>query len=113
MEEVERQWRGWPPNRWKIEAWHEIRARLVGKVSTPWSPSGGVHDFMHAKVVVADGEVLTGSYNLSHGGEENAENLLHIEGGPWSERFGAFVDRVVQRYRDVGSSAGTGERAPR
>ena len=99
MIEVEQQWRAWPPNHWKIEAWHVIRPRLTGKVSTPWSPSGGVHDFMHAKVVVADGEVLTGSYNLSHGGEENAENLLHIEGGPWSERFDAFVDRVVERYR--------------
>jgi len=99
MEEVERQWRAWPPNAWKVEAWHAIRPRLVGKASTPWSPAGGVHDFMHAKIVVADGDVLTGSYNLSHGGEDNAENLLHIEGGPWSERFDAFVDRVVERYR--------------
>jgi len=53
---------------------------------------------MHAKVVVADGEVVTGSYNLSHGGEENAENVLHIRSGALAERFGTFVERVAARY---------------
>ena len=66
------------------------------------APTGGVHDFMHAKVVVADGEVLTGSYNLSHGGEENAENVLHIRSGALAERFGAFVERVAARYAASG-----------
>ena len=98
MAEVVRQWEGWPPNHWKIAAWDAIGPRLAGKVSTPWSAAGGVHDFMHAKVVVADGEVLTGSYNLSHGGEENAENVLHIRSGALAERFGAFVERVAARY---------------
>ena len=53
---------------------------------------------MHAKVVVADGEVVTGSYNLSRGGEENAENVLHIRSGALAERFGAFAERVAARY---------------
>jgi phosphatidylserine/phosphatidylglycerophosphate/cardiolipin synthase-like enzyme len=104
MEEVEQQWGRWPPNHWKIEAWHAIRGRLVGKTSTPWSAAGGVHDFMHAKVVVADGDVLTGSYNLSRGGEQNAENLLDIQSGPLAERFGAFVERIVERYATSGAS---------
>ncbi len=98
MREVVGQWRAWPPNHWKIAAWEAISPRLSGKTSTPWSAQGGVHDFMHAKVTVADGEVLTGSYNLSHGGEENAENLLHIRSGALAERFGSFVERVAERY---------------
>lgn len=98
MREVVGQWKGWPPNHWKIAAWEAIRPRLSGKVSTPWSAAGGVHDFMHAKVVVADGDVLTGSYNLSHGGEDNAENVLHIRSGALAQRFGAFVERVAARY---------------
>jgi len=98
MHQVVRQWEAWPPNHWKITAWEAIRARLVGKVSTPWSPNEGAHDFMHAKVVVADGEVLTGSYNLSRGGEDNAENLVHIRGGAIAERFRSFVERVANRY---------------
>ena len=81
MREVVGQWETWPPNHWKIGAWDAIRPRLSGKVSTPWSAVGGVHDYMHAKVVVADGDVLTGSYNLSRGGEDNAENVLHIRSG--------------------------------
>jgi len=102
MREVVGQWEAWPPNHWKIAAWEAIRPRLSGKSSTPWSAQGGVHDFMHAKVTVADGEVLTGSYNLSHGGEENAENLLHIRSGALAERFGAFVERVAERYGTSG-----------
>lgn len=98
MREVVGQWKDWPPNHWKIAAWEAIRPRLSGKVSTPWSAAGGVHDFMHAKVVVADGDVLTGSYNLSHGGEDNAENVLHIRSGALAQRFGGFVERVAARY---------------
>jgi phosphatidylserine/phosphatidylglycerophosphate/cardiolipin synthase-like enzyme len=98
MREVVGQWKGWPPNHWKIAAWDAIRPRLSGKVSTPWSAAGGVHDYMHAKVVVADGDVLTGSYNLSHGGEDNAENVLEIRSGALAQRFSAFVERVAARY---------------
>lgn len=103
MREVVGQWKGWPPNHWKIAAWEAIRPRLSGKVSTPWRAAGSVHDYMHAKVVVADGDVLTGSYNLSHGGEDNAENVLHIRSGALAQRFGTFVERVAARY-----SAATG-----
>jgi hypothetical protein len=47
---------------------------------------------------VADGDIVTGSYNLSHGGEENAENVLHIRSGALAERFGALAERVAARY---------------
>ena len=46
-------------------------------VSTPYAP-GTVHDYMHAKVTVADDVVFVGSFNLSRSGEENAENVLEI-----------------------------------
>src|SRR5688572_697533 len=44
-----------------------------GKQSTPYAP-GSLHDFMHAKVCVADDFVFVGSFNLSRSGETNAEN---------------------------------------
>ncbi len=44
------------------------RAPFTGKHSTPYGP-GTVHDFMHAKVTVADDIVFVGSFNLSHSGE--------------------------------------------
>jgi phosphatidylserine/phosphatidylglycerophosphate/cardiolipin synthase-like enzyme len=112
MRQVVGQWKGWPPNHWKIAAWEAIRPRLSGKVSTPWSASGGVHDYMHAKVVVADGDVLTGSYNLSRGGEDNAENVLHIHSGALAQRFGAFVERVAARYAAPSEAARGNTEAP-
>ncbi len=98
MEEVQSQWKGVPANHWKIEAWSVIAPRLSGKRSTPYR-EGSVHDYMHAKILVVGDEVLTGSYNCSRGGEENAENLLHVGGDSVAERFAAFADEVAARYR--------------
>lgn len=98
MEEVQRQWAGVPHNRWKIEAWKVIAPFLSGKVSTPYAPDA-VHDYMHAKVVVVDDEVLTGSYNLSKHGEINAENVLHVVSEYHAVRFAGFADLVAARYR--------------
>jgi phosphatidylserine/phosphatidylglycerophosphate/cardiolipin synthase-like enzyme len=53
---------------------------------------------MHAKLVVADDLVFTGSYNLSHSGEENAENVLEIRDAELAERLAGFVDEVRSRY---------------
>ena len=93
-----------PWNRWKIEAWQVIAARLSGKVSTPYAP-GSVHDYMHAKFVVADDEVLVGSYNLSRGGEENAENVLHVVSEEIAVTFAGFADKLADRYAGGASSA--------
>jgi phosphatidylserine/phosphatidylglycerophosphate/cardiolipin synthase-like enzyme len=97
MEEVVGQWKNVPANRWKIDAWEVVRPRLAGKRSTPYGPNA-VHDYMHAKVVVADGQVLTGSYNCSHGGEDNAENVLWINDPSAADAFARFVDGIVARY---------------
>ena len=99
MDEVGRQWSTNPAAAWKLKAWSAVDSavRFGRKRSTPWS-QGGVHDFMHAKFVVADGTVLAGSYNLSHSGEENAENVLEIEDELLADRFAAFADEITSRY---------------
>jgi phosphatidylserine/phosphatidylglycerophosphate/cardiolipin synthase-like enzyme len=57
-----------------------------------------VHDFMHAKITVADDHVFTGSYNLSHSGEMNAENVLEIREPELAERLAVWIDQVRARY---------------
>jgi phosphatidylserine/phosphatidylglycerophosphate/cardiolipin synthase-like enzyme len=99
MEEVERQWAQLPQSAWKLKAWQTVREgiRWGAKRSTPYQP-GSVHDFMHAKCVVADDALFAGSYNLSHSGEENAENVLEIEHPATADRFAAYVHDVASRY---------------
>lgn len=97
MEDVQRQWEIVPHNRWKIEAWKTIAPYLAGKVSTRYHPDA-VHDYMHAKAVVVDDEVLAGSYNLSKHGEGNAENVLHIVSEHHADGFADFADRLRERY---------------
>jgi len=76
------------------------RAPFSGKVTTPYAP-GSVHDYMHAKVTVADDTVFVGSFNLSHSGELNAENVLELQDPTLAERLAAFVDEVRGRYPPV------------
>jgi phosphatidylserine/phosphatidylglycerophosphate/cardiolipin synthase-like enzyme len=76
------------------------RAPFSGKVTTPYAP-GSVHDYMHAKVTVADDTVFVGSFNLSHSGEENAENVLEFEDARLADRLAGFVDEVRNRYPPV------------
>jgi phosphatidylserine/phosphatidylglycerophosphate/cardiolipin synthase-like enzyme len=98
-----------------LEQWHENgnadwkgpllrtvlgRAPFSGKRSTPYAP-GSVHDYMHAKVTVADDTVFVGSFNLSHSGELNAENVLEIADAEIAERLAAFIDQVRSRYAPV------------
>ena len=73
------------------------RAPFSGKRSTPYAP-GSVHDYMHAKVTVADDVVFVGSFNLSHSGELNAENVLEIADASLAERLASFIDEVRSKY---------------
>ena len=84
---------------WKGPMYQRVVAsgKLAAKPSTPYSP-GSLHDYMHAKVVVCDDWVLTGSYNCSHSGELNAENLLEIHDQALADRCAAFCEQVHSRY---------------
>jgi phosphatidylserine/phosphatidylglycerophosphate/cardiolipin synthase-like enzyme len=56
---------------------------------------------MHAKVTVADDRLFVGSFNLSHSGELNAENVLELEDAQLADHLAAFVDEVRARYPAV------------
>jgi phosphatidylserine/phosphatidylglycerophosphate/cardiolipin synthase-like enzyme len=93
------QWASNGTSAWKIPLLAKALSLLPfsGKPSTPWGP-GTVHDFMHAKVTVADDTVFVGSFNLSRSGEMNAENVLEIHDPEFAERMASFVDAVRARY---------------
>jgi phosphatidylserine/phosphatidylglycerophosphate/cardiolipin synthase-like enzyme len=106
MAEVLGQWRVDPHAGWKGPAFLAVSTTLpfASKVTTPYTPTS-VHDFMHAKITVVDNTVLTGSYNLSHAGEDNAENLLVLDSAPLADRFVEFVDAVFARYAQTRAAA--------
>ena len=106
MAEVLGQWRVDPHASWKGPAFQMVSTTLpfASKVTTPYSPTS-VHDYLHAKATVVDNTVLTGSYNLSHAGEDNAENLLALDSAPLADRFVAFVDAVYARYAQTPAAA--------
>ena len=99
MDEVQRQWGSEAGAAWKITAFHSIiaGARFGAKRSTPYA-KGSVHDFMHAKILVADDYVYTGSFNLSHSGESNAENVIQIESADVADMCATYIDQVAARY---------------
>lgn len=99
MDGVLDQWRGRDDLAWKIAAVRRVVAegRLAGKRSHPYKP-GDIHDFMHNKTLVVDDTVITGSYNLSHAAESNAENMLAIESPAFAERVVAYVRHLADRY---------------
>jgi phosphatidylserine/phosphatidylglycerophosphate/cardiolipin synthase-like enzyme len=99
VDQVFRQWQSNGVSAWKIPLLQQIMsgADISGKVSTPWSPAS-VHDFMHAKLVVADDVSFVGSFNFSRSGERNAENVLEIHDAALADRLAAYVDEVRGRY---------------
>ena len=96
---VHQQWTAMQVSAWKIPLLEKIVdcAPFSGKNSTPWAP-GSLHDFMHAKVTIADDTVFCGSFNLSRSGERNAEDMLEIHDAALAERLARFVDGVRARY---------------
>ena len=93
------QWRDNPRSRWKGPVLAEVLAGVEwsGKPSTPYRPET-VHDYMHAKVTVADDWVFLGSFNLSRSGELNAENVLEVEDAALADTLAGFIDAVRARY---------------
>ena len=100
--EVLAQWRENGNAAWKTPLLQTVltKAPFAGKHSTPYAP-GAVHDYMHAKVTVADDTVFLGSFNLSHSGELNAENVLEVADPALADRLASFIDDVRARYPQV------------
>jgi phosphatidylserine/phosphatidylglycerophosphate/cardiolipin synthase-like enzyme len=99
VDEVFGQWRTNGVSEWKVPLLQRVLegADFSGKVSTRWSPTS-LHDFMHAKIVVADDTVFVGSFNFSRSGERNAENVLEIADPGIADQLASFVDEIRARY---------------
>ena len=101
MDGVLQQWNGQPHVQWKVDAIHRLfrEAELIGKESLPYRP-GRSHNFMHNKLLIVDDTVITGSYNLSHAAQSNAENMLAIESPALAEDAIAYVRMLRDRFLD-------------
>jgi phosphatidylserine/phosphatidylglycerophosphate/cardiolipin synthase-like enzyme len=116
VDEVFHQWETNGVSAWKIPLLETVltRAEFSGKTSTPWSPDA-VHDYMHAKIVVADDTAFVGSFNLSRSGERNAENVLEIRDAAIAATLAAYIDEIRARYpratppHSVGAASSTSE----
>jgi phosphatidylserine/phosphatidylglycerophosphate/cardiolipin synthase-like enzyme len=99
MDNVVHQWRTNGRSAWKIPILASVleHADFRGKPSTEYAPDTP-HDFMHAKVTVADEWVFAGSFNLSRSGEMNAENVLELRDAELADRLAAFIDSIRERY---------------
>jgi phosphatidylserine/phosphatidylglycerophosphate/cardiolipin synthase-like enzyme len=95
--QVFRQWAQNPRSQWKGPLLVGALEVFSGKQTTPYE-AGSTHDFMHAKVTVADDVVFLGSFNLSRSGELNAENVLEIADAALAERLAAWIDELRARY---------------
>jgi len=100
VRQVFRQWEANPASHWKGPLLRQALLRFSGKRSTPYAP-GALHDYMHAKVTVADDVVFLGSFNLSRSGEMNAENVLEVADPALADRLAAWIDGLRGRYPDT------------
>jgi phosphatidylserine/phosphatidylglycerophosphate/cardiolipin synthase-like enzyme len=102
MKQVFGQWRENGNAAWKLPLIERIldRGEFTGKPSTPYTPES-IHDYMHAKVTVVDDVAFIGSFNLSHSGEQNAENVLEIRDAQVAERMADFIDATRALYPDA------------
>jgi phosphatidylserine/phosphatidylglycerophosphate/cardiolipin synthase-like enzyme len=99
VDQVFFQWKTNGVSEWKIPLLHTVltKGNFSGKITTPWTPDS-IHDFMHAKVTVADDTSFIGSFNLSRSGERNAENVVEIHDAAIADQLATFIDEVRARY---------------
>jgi phosphatidylserine/phosphatidylglycerophosphate/cardiolipin synthase-like enzyme len=102
MHQVFQQWHENGNAAWKLPLIERVldRGDFSGKPSTPYTPES-LHDYMHAKVTVCDDVVFVGSFNLSHSGEQNAENVLEIRDASVADRMATFIDSIRARYPEA------------
>ncbi|MGI8610289.1 MAG: phospholipase D-like domain-containing protein [Candidatus Dormibacteria bacterium] len=108
MDHVLSQWGAEERSAWKTPIFEAARSRLrcASKRSTPYA-EGSVHDYMHAKFMVADDIVLTGSFNISHSGEMNAENVVEIDSADLADQLTEFADGLFARYGEAANAPAT------
>ncbi len=99
VDQVFHQWRTNGVSDWKIPLLRRILegAAFSGKETIPWTPES-VHNFMHAKLVVADDTTFVGSFNFSRSGEQNAENVLEIKDAAIADNLAGYVDELRELY---------------
>ncbi len=99
VDEVFHQWATNGVSAWKIPLLDTILdlGAVLRQAHDPWTPES-LHNFMHAKIVVADDVTFVGSFNFSRSGERNAENVLEIHDPAVADELATFVDRVRARY---------------
>jgi phosphatidylserine/phosphatidylglycerophosphate/cardiolipin synthase-like enzyme len=99
VDQVFHQWRTNGVSEWKVPLLRRVidGAEFHGKDSIPWTPES-VHNFMHAKVVVADDTSFVGSFNFSRSGELNAENVLEIRNAGIADHLATYVDELRTHY---------------
>ncbi len=93
---------------WKAPVLQDVLEGLAfsGKPSTPYDGrADSARDYMHAKIVVVDDAVFTGSFNLSRSGEDNAENTLEIEDARLADQLAGYIDGLRARYPVEGAWA--------
>jgi phosphatidylserine/phosphatidylglycerophosphate/cardiolipin synthase-like enzyme len=100
MDQVERQWKASNVGADKVNTWHKVAQRLTRKNSIPYDRNrpNQPHNFMHNKLVVADGTVVTGSFNLSNHALSNAENVLLIQNAGIADAYADYIGRLVAIY---------------
>jgi len=98
--EVASQWRD-GPSAWKLPLLTRVlTADFTARPSTPFG-DGTTHDFMHAKLTVADDNVFLGSFNLSRSGERNAENILEIQDEKIADQLTTYADEIRAKYDHI------------
>ena len=97
MDTVLRQWSEAGVGADKVNGWHKIAARLARKELIPYAP-GSPHNFMHAKLIVADDVVVCGSFNFSNHARGNAENTLLIKDKAIADAYDDYIAGLARRY---------------